>query len=85
MDSSCYIDQNEYESRYNKYENCLRFLGDNPQRCERDRIYAQAYLDKQRTLCEIQKVNQSVNSGNENVNSSGIFNNVNYKRNYFNF
>ncbi len=54
----CQIDQSEYERRFGMYESCMKW-DNNPSHCERDRLYAQAYLDKQKALCEIQNVNQA--------------------------
>ena len=57
----CQIDPSEYKSRLSAYNNCMIWGGGavNPSKCEGARLFAQAYLDQQKTLCEIQKVNQS--------------------------
>lgn len=57
----CQIDEGEYKSRINLYENCMIWGGGavNPSICEGNRLYAQAYLDKQKALCEIYNVNQA--------------------------
>lgn len=57
----CQIDQSEYLSRYQLYESCMEWGGGavNPSKCEGKKLYAQAYLDKQKALCEIQNINQA--------------------------
>lgn len=56
--NTCQIDQNEYLRRYTEYEICMSAHSD-PSECEGKRVKAQSYLDLQKTLCEIQNVNQA--------------------------
>ena len=57
----CQIDEGEYKSRISSYESCMEWGGGavNPSKCEGARLYAQAYLDKQKALCEIHNINQA--------------------------
>ena len=57
--NTCQIDQNEYLRRYTEYEICMSVWGNDISKCEGRRVKAQSYLDLQKTLCEIQNVNQA--------------------------